>query len=136
MFTTTTKVRVRYAETDKMQVVYHGNYVEYFEVGRVEAIRTLGISYRDMEEAGVIMPVIEWQARFLRPARYDDLLTVRTTLRELPTGHKITFYQEVLNDDGKLLCSGKVLLYFMTADSMQRTEMPLPLRSLLEPFFT
>lgn len=135
MFITTTQVRVRYAETDKMQVVYHGNYVEYFEVGRVEAIRTLGISYREMEEAGVIMPVIEWQARFLRPARYDDLLTVRTTLRELPFSHKITFHQEVLNAAGQVLCAGKVLLYFMTASSMQRTSMPPSLRAVLEPFF-
>ena len=136
MFITTTQVRVRYAETDKMHVVYHGNYAAYFEVGRVEAIRTLGLSYRDMEDAGVIMPVVEWQARFLRPARYDDLLTVKTTLRELPTGHKITFYQEVLNEEGKLLCSGKVLLYFMTAGAMERTGMPLSLRARLEPFFT
>jgi acyl-CoA thioester hydrolase len=118
-----------------MQVVYHGNYVEYFEVGRVEAIRTLGLTYKEMEEKGIIMPVIEWQARFLRPARYDDLLTVKTTLRELPTGHRITFHQEVFNEQGKLLTSGKVLLYFMTADTMQRTEMPDGLRKKLEPFF-
>ena len=135
MFSATTQVRVRYGETDKMQVVYHGNYVEYFEVGRVEAIRTLGLTYKEMEEKGIIMPVIEWQARFLRPARYDDLLTVKTTLRELPTGHRITFHQEVFNEQGKLLTSGKVLLYFMTADTMQRTEMPDGLRKKLEPFF-
>lgn len=135
MFIATTQVRVRYGETDKMLVVYHGNYVEYFEVGRVEAIRTLGISYREMEEAGVIMPVIEWQARFLRPARYDDLLTVKTTLRELPEGHRITFHQEVFNEEGKLLTSGKVLLYFMTAGDMQRTSMPAELKDKLKPFF-
>lgn len=136
MFVATTQCRVRYAETDKMNIVYHGNYVEFFEVGRVEAIRTLGFTYKEMEEQGVIMPVIEWQARFLRPARYDDLLTVKTTLRELPTGHRITFFQEVFNEDGKLLTSGKVLLYFMTADTMQRTEMPKELRLKLEPYFT
>lgn len=136
MFISTTQVRVRYGETDKMHVVYHGNYVEYFEVGRVEAIRTLGITYREMEEAGVIMPVIEWQARFLRPARYDDLLTVKTTLRELPEGHRITFHQEVYNEEGKLLTSGKVLLYFMTAGDMQRTNMPAQLRAKLKPFFS
>ena len=135
MFIATTQVRVRYGETDKMLVVYHGNYAEYFEVGRVEAIRTLGISYREMEEAGVIMPVIEWQARFLRPARYDDLLTVKTTLRELPVGHRITFHQEVYNEEGKLLTSGKVLLYFMTSKDMQRTSMPEGLRGKLKPFF-
>jgi acyl-CoA thioester hydrolase len=135
MFIATTQVRVRYGETDKMLVVYHGNYMEYFEVGRVEAIRTLGISYKEMEESGVIMPVVEWQARFLRPARYDDLLTVKTTLRELPQGHRITFHQEVYNEEGKLLTSGKVLLYFMTAKDMQRTGMPAELRDRLKPFF-
>jgi acyl-CoA thioester hydrolase len=136
MFISTTQIRVRYGETDKMNVVYHGNYVEYFEVGRVEAIRVLGITYKEMEEAGVIMPVIDWQARFLRPARYDDLLTVKTTLRELPAGHRITFHQEVYNEDGKLLTSGKVLLYFMTAGDLQRTEMPAALRAKLIPYFT
>ncbi|TDW96476.1 acyl-CoA thioesterase [Dinghuibacter silviterrae] len=136
MFIATTQVRVRYGETDQMDVVYHGNYVEYFEVGRVEAIRTLGITYKEMEASGVIMPVIEWTARFLRPAKYDDLLTIRTTLRELPEGHRITFHQEVLSEAGKLLTSGKVLLYFMTAGDMQRTDMPAALREKLVPFFT
>jgi acyl-CoA thioester hydrolase len=135
MFESTTQVRVRYAETDKMSVVYHGNYVQYFEVGRVEAIRALGISYKDMEEAGVIMPVIEWHAKFLRPARYDDLLTVKTILRELPAGHEITFHQEVYNETGKLLTSGQVRLYFVTADTMERTTMPEGLRAKLSPYF-
>jgi len=135
MFESTTQVRVRYAETDKMSVVYHGNYVQYFEVGRVEAIRALGISYKDMEDEGVIMPVIEWQAKFLRPARYDDLLTVKTVLRELPAAHEITFHQEVYNEAGKLLTSGQVRLYFLTAATMQRTTMPEALRARLEEFF-
>lgn len=135
MFEATTQVRVRYGETDKMNVVYHGNYVEYFEVGRVEAIRQLGVSYKDMEEQGVIMPVIEWQAKFLRPAKYDDLLTVKTKLKTLPVGHEITFFQEVYNEAGKLLTSGQVRLYFMTADTMLRTAMPDALRAKLEAYF-
>lgn len=135
MFESTTQVRVRYAETDKMSVVYHGNYVQYFEVGRVEAIRALGITYKDMEEEGVIMPVIEWHAKFLRPARYDDLLTVKTMLRELPVNHEITFFQEVYNEAGKLLTSGQVRLYFMTADTMERTLMPEALKAKLLPYF-
>jgi acyl-CoA thioester hydrolase len=135
MFESTTQVRVRYAETDKMSVVYHGNYVQYFEVGRVEAIRALGISYKDMEDEGVIMPVIEWHAKFLRPARYDDLLTVKTILRELPGNHEITFFQEVYNEAGTLLTSGQVRLYFMTADTMARTGMPDALKAKLLPFF-
>lgn len=129
-------MRVRYAETDQMNVVYHGNYAQFFEVGRVESIRQLGLSYKDMEAMGVIMPVIEWTAKFLRPAHYDDLLTVRTTLKELPTNHRIEFIQEVLNEQGKLLTSGKVLLYFLKARTMEKTSMPEYLRSKLEPYFS
>src|ERR1700754_1391147 len=84
MFTSETQVRVRYAETDQMNVVYYGNYAQYFEVGRVESIRQLGFSYKDLESTGIIMPVVEMNVKYLRPARYDDLLTIRTTLRELP----------------------------------------------------
>lgn len=131
-----TQVRVRYAETDQMNIVYHGNYVQYFEVGRVEAIRSLGLSYKDIEALGVIMPVIEWTARFLRAARYDDLLTVKTILRTLPEDHEITFFQEVYNEAGKLLTSGKVLLYFLEAGTMRRTRMPGVLRERLAPMFT
>ena len=136
MLESTTQVRVRYAETDQMNIVYHGNYVQYFEVGRVEAIRDLGLSYKDIEALGVIMPVIEWTARFLRAARYDDLLTVKTTLRSLPVDHEITFFQEVYNEAGKLLTSGKALLYFLEAGSMKRTRMPEILRERLEPYFS
>ncbi len=135
MFTSETKIRVRYAETDPMNVVYHGNYAPYFEVGRVEAIRTLGFSYKDMEADGVIMPVVEWSAKFLRPAHYDDLLTVRTILKELPVDHRIIFHQEVYNEKGKLLTLGKVLLYFMESKSMEKTPMPESLRQALTKYF-
>src|ERR1700744_1725989 len=124
MFTSETQIRVRYAETDQMNVVYHGNYAQYFEVGRVETIRQLGMSYKDVEAMGVIMPVIEWTAKFIRPAHYDDLLTVRTTLKELPTGHRIEFIQEVYNEEGRLLPAGKVLLYFLKAATMEKATMP------------
>ena len=103
MYTAETTVRVRYAETDKMNVVYHGNYAQYFEVGRVEAMRALGYSYKEMEADGVIMPVVELSCKYLRPAVYDDLLTIKTMLKELTTNHKITFQQEVFNEQGKLL---------------------------------
>jgi acyl-CoA thioester hydrolase len=135
MFTSETQIRVRYAETDQMNVVYHGNYAQYFEVGRVESIRQLGLSYKDMEATGVIMPVIEWTAKFLRPAHYDDLLTVRTILKELPSDHRVEFQQEVYNESGKLLTVGKVLLYFLRAGVMEKTTMPEELRKKLEQFF-
>ena len=135
MYTSETTVRVRYAETDAMGVVYHGNYAPYFEVARVESIRQLGFSYKDMEKVGIIMPVIEWHAKFLRPAHYDDLLTVKTILKELPSDHRIEFFQEVYNETGKQLTLGRVVLYFMNATSMEKTTMPDFLKKKLEPFF-
>src|SRR5215471_16826613 len=98
MYESSTQLRVRYAETDQMNVVYYGNYAQYFEVGRVESIRQLGYTYKDMEASGVIMPVVEMYVRYLRPATYDDLLTVKTKLRELPDGHRIEFFQDVYNE--------------------------------------
>jgi len=135
MYTHETKVRVRYAETDQMNVVYHGNYAQYFEVGRVEAIRSLGLSYKGLEESGIIMPVVEWKARFLRPAHYDDLLTVRTTISQWPQDHRIDFLQEVYNEKGKLLTSGHVILYFLRSATMEKTAMPAEMVERLRPYF-
>jgi acyl-CoA thioester hydrolase len=135
MYETLTQLRVRYAETDQMNVVYYGNYAQYFEVGRVESIRNLGISYKDIEASGVIMPVVEMHVKYLRSARYDDLLTIKTTLRELPVDHKIEFYQEVFNETGKLLTSGKVVLYFLDAATYEKKTLPANLREKLQPFF-
>lgn len=135
MYSSETKIRVRYAETDQMNVVYHGNYAQYFEVGRVESIRQLGLSYKDMEAMGVIMPVIEWTAKFLRPAHYDDLLTVKTTMNSLPADHRVEFIQEVYSEQGQLLTKGKVLLYFLKARTMEKTTMPEELRKKLQPYF-
>lgn len=135
MFTSETKIRVRYAETDQMNVVYHGNYAQYFEVGRVESIRQLGLSYKDVEASGVIMPVIEWTAKFIRPAHYDDLLTIRTSIKQWPVDYRVEFYQEVYNEAGKLLTTGKVLLYFLKAATMEKTAMPEEMEKTLRPFF-
>ncbi len=135
MFKTSTQIRVRYAETDQMRVVYHGNYAQYFEVGRVEAIRSLGFSYKDLEDIGVIMPIVELTSKFLRPAHYDDLLTIKTILKELPTNHKIEFHQEVYNQHDKLLTIGKVVLYFIDAATREKTEMPQEWRDVITPYF-
>ncbi|MBA4140540.1 MAG: acyl-CoA thioesterase, partial [Segetibacter sp.] len=113
MFESTHQVRVRYAETDPMNIVYYGNYAQYFEVGRVESIRQLGFTYKTMEAMGVIMPVVELHTKFVRPAHYDDMLTIKTTVKELPVDHRIEFFQEVFNEAGKLLTTGKVVLYFI-----------------------
>ncbi len=135
MFITETLIRVRYAETDQMNVVYYGNYAQYFEVARAESIRNLGFTYKEMETEGIIMPVVEMQTKFLRPAHYDDLLTIRTILRELPTDHRIQFEHEVYNQEKKLLTLGKVILYFVKIGSFEKTVMPDHLRHLLESFF-
>lgn len=135
MFTSETQVRVRYAETDQMGVVYHSNYFPYFESARAESIRQLGLTYADMEKMGVIMPVVDVHCRYLRPAKYDNLLTIKTTLKELPVHHKIEFHHEVFNESGDLLVVGKVILYFMEASGMKRTTMPVQLLNKLQPYF-
>ena len=135
MFQSTTQIRVRYAETDQMGVVYYGNYAQYFEVGRAESIRGLGYSYKDMEEEGIIMPVVEMQIRYIRPAKYDDLLTVKTIVKELPLHHKITFFQEVYNENQELLTKGEVSLFFLDAKTRSKSTLPPKLHSLLEGSF-
>jgi len=135
MYETLTQLRVRYAETDQMNVVYYGNYAQYFEVGRVESIRNLGITYKDIEASGVIMPVVEMHVKYLRSAKYDDLLTIKTTLRELPADHRIEFHQEVFNEAGNFHTSGKVVLYFLNAAHFEKKEMPGNLKAKLRPFF-
>ena len=135
MFSTETQIRVRYAETDQMGIVYHGNYIPYFESSRAEAIRELGYTYADMEKMGIIMPVVDVHCRYLRPAKYDDLLTVKTILKELPVHHKIEFHHEVYNEAEELLVTGKIILYFMEANRMKRTTMPLPILEKLQPYF-
>lgn len=136
MYEHLTTVRVRYAETDQMDIVYYGNYAQYFEVGRAECIRELGFTYKKMEEMGVRMPVVAMEARFLRPAHYDDLITIKTQLRELPSGHQIDFYHEVYNQNNKLLTTGKVSLYFINSHTGKRMGMPEELKEVLGVFFS
>jgi len=136
MYESITQIRVRYAETDQMNVVYYGNYAQYFEVGRVESIRQLGYTYKDMEAEGVMMPVIELNVKYLRPATYDDLLTVKTQIREMPHDHRIEFHQEVFNEKGKLLTAGNVKLYFLETKTWKKTNMPDALREKLLPYFS
>lgn len=135
MYESITQIRVRYAETDQMNVVYYGNYAQYFEVGRVESIRQLGYTYKDMENEGVMMPVIELSIKYLRPATYDDLITIKTQIRELPNDHKIEFHQEVYNESGKMLTSGNVKLYFLETKTWKKTHMPPKLHEKLSPYF-
>ena len=118
-----TRLRVRYAETDQMGVVYYGNYALYYEVGRAEWLRQFGMTYADLEKAGVIMPVTSLKSRFLRPAVYDQLLTIRTSLKGMPD-RRITFVSEVLDESGELLSIGEVTLAFVDKKSMEVIGIP------------
>lgn len=135
MYNSETTVRVRYAETDQMGVVYHGNYAQYFEVARVESIRQLGFSYKDIEAMGILMPLVELHTKFLRPAHYDDLLTIKTSLKELPGDHRIEYHHEVYNESGKLLTIGRVVLYFILTETKEKTNMPAFLLEKMGPYF-
>ncbi|WP_445710335.1 acyl-CoA thioesterase [Flavobacterium sp.] len=106
------EVRVRYAETDQMGVVYHGNYAQYFEMGRVEWLRNMGLSYKWMEENGVMLPVVSLSMDYKKPARYDDVLTVKTILKS-QTSVKIEFDYEIYNDKLELLTTGYSMLVFV-----------------------
>ncbi|HRG25314.1 MAG TPA: thioesterase family protein [Chitinophagaceae bacterium] len=135
MFITETKIRVRYAETDQMGVVYHSNFFPYFESARTESIRELGFTYADMEKMGVIMPVVDVHCRYIRPARYDDLLNIRTTLKEMPLQHKIEFHHDVFNEKEEQLATAKITLYFVEAGTMKKTVMPKQLQEKLQAYF-
>lgn len=135
MYEFNTQVRVRYAEADPMNVVYYGNYAQYFEVGRVESLRNLGISYKGIEDMGIMLPVVELNIKYLRPAKYDDLLIIKSQIKELPTDHKIIFDQEIYNEEGKLLTIGKVKLYFMDSKLGKRASMPSSMLEKLSSYF-
>lgn len=134
MFDNQTTVRTRYAETDQMGVVYYGNYPQYFEVGRVETLRALGITYRNMEEEGIMLPVLKLEIKYLKPALYDDELTIKTFLKEMPST-RITFHHEIYNSKGDLLTTGLVQLVFVDAATRRPTRCPENVISALQPFF-
>ena len=135
MYNTETKIRIHYALTDQMGVVYHGHYAQFYEIGRGESIREIGFTYKDIEAMGIIMPVVDIHSRFLMPAKYDDLITVKTTLKEFPLHHKIIFHSEIFNEQGDLINIGVVTLYFMEAKDMKRCQIPEALRLKLEKYF-
>ncbi|MDC6351761.1 thioesterase family protein [Zeaxanthinibacter sp. PT1] len=115
--------RIRYAETDQMGVVYHGNYPQYLEMGRVEWLRNFGVSYKDMEENGVMLPVISLQLNFKKSAVYDDLISVSTRLVKTPSV-RIEFDYEIHNEDGELLATANTVLVFMDMKTKRPIKCP------------
>ena len=106
------QIRVRYGETDQMGVVYHGNYALYLEIGRIEWLRKLGISYRKMEESGIMLPVVSMSLNFKKSARYDDLINVKTQLKNPPTA-KIEFDYEITSENNEVIALANVVLAFI-----------------------
>ena len=112
MYKNQTQIRVRYGETDQMGVVYHANYASYFEVGRTEWLREYGITYKSMEETGVMLPVISLEIKYKNSAKYVDLLTIKTSIKKLPSA-RIEFDYELVNESGDLLATGSTDLVFI-----------------------
>lgn len=134
MYTSETRVRVRYGETDQMGYVYYGVYAMYYEVGRVESLRQLGLTYRELEEMGIMLPVLENHTKFLAPAFYDDELLIVTNVREKP-GVRIRFEYHIFNAEGKLINQGTTLLAFVEKKTGRPCRPPKEFNVLMDPFF-
>ena len=126
--------RVRYADTDQMGYVYYGNYARLYEIGRVEALRSLGFNYKEMEDSGVMMPVYENKSRYIAPALYDELLTIRTTIKTIPAA-RIVFHYEIFNSLDVLVHTGETTLVFVKMENNRLTLAPRGLLEKLETFF-
>ncbi len=135
MFINETFIRVRYAETDQMGFVYYGVYAQYYEVGRVEMIRSLGLRYKDLEDSGIIMPVLDMKSFFHKPARYDDLLKVVTKLPKLPQS-RIYFTYEISNEKEEIIHHGETTLFFASKLSLRPCATPKVLLEVLNPYFS
>ena len=134
MYQHQTSVRVRYSETDQMGFVYYGVYAAYFEVARVEALRSLGCSYRQLEENGILMPVTRFHINYLKPALYDDVLLIETSVNEIPAA-RINFNYNTYSGAGVLLNTASTELVFLTKSSMRPTKSPMSIRQALSAYF-
>jgi acyl-CoA thioester hydrolase len=133
MYRSETTVRVRYGETDQMGYVYYGFYAMYYEVGRVESLRQLGLTYKELEDGGVMMPVLENNSKYLSPALYDDELRIVTIIREKPSV-RIRFEYEIFNGSGKLIHQGETLLAFVNKRTGKPCRPPEHFQNVLKPF--
>jgi acyl-CoA thioester hydrolase len=134
MFEYTTKVRVRYGETDQMGYMYYGNYAEFYEVGRVEMLRSLGLTYVWMEDSGVMMPVLEMKCKYLKPALYDEEITIKVIMEKMPVV-KIHFKYDLYNPGGELINVGETLLAFVNMKTNRPCLPPQEFIDKLKPFF-
>lgn len=135
MIKSESKLRVRYGETDQMGYVYYGVYAQYYEVGRVEAMRQLGFSYKDVEANGILMPVVEFIVNYKKPAFYDDEITIITYIKKKPEGLKIIFDYECYNSQKELLNTGKVTLVCVDKLTQKMVKLPNWFNKALSSFF-
>lgn len=124
MLSSTISLRVRYGETDQMGVVYHGNYATYCEVARVEFFREMGLPYKNLEDSGVMLPVVELNLKFVRPAYYDEVLQIKTTVVEIPRSARIQFEYEIFSEKGELLTIGNCILAFIDMETRRPVRCP------------
>lgn len=135
MFAFTYTLRVRYAETDQMGYVYYGNYAQYYEVARVEMLRSLGTSYHSMEENGIMMPVLELKTKYVKPGKYDENLRIEVEIREKPSV-RIRFHYAIYNAANELINLGETTLVFVDMKKNKPTSAPEDFMKRLEPFFS
>jgi len=135
MFSHETKIRVRYGETDQMGYMYYGNYAEFFEVARVEMLRSLGMDYRSMEADGVMMPVLEMKCKYIKPALYDEEITIKTTIAKMP-GVRIHFHYELFNEKKEFIHDGETTLAFIDMKRNRPCMPPQHFQTALKPYFT
>ncbi len=132
-FSNTIEIRVRYSETDQMGYCYYGNYAQYFEVGRVEALRSVGMSYKELENSGIMLPVSEFQVKYFSPAYYDDLLRIETQIVEL-RGSRLLFDYRITNESGKEICAASTTLVFVKKENMRPAAPPAEFIDRIQPF--
>jgi len=136
MFVTTHNMRVRYAETDQMGYAYYGTYSTYFEVARVEALRSIGVRYSDMEANGIMLPVRDVTIRYRRPLRYDSLFTVTTEIPKLPDGSRLFFRYQIHDEEGELCTEAETTLVFASTETGRPVAPSREVLDALTPFFT
>lgn len=124
------QIRVRYSETDQMGVVYHGNYIPYFEIGRVEWLRNKGVSYKSLEESGIALPIVSMNVNYKKSARYDDWITVKTILKKY-SSVKIEFECEIWNEQNELLTTAYFILVFLDLQTGRPIAPPEHIKSIL-----
>ena len=134
MYQSVTEIRVRYGETDQMGFVYYGNYPLYYEEGRTDAIRKLGISYKELEASGIMLPVAELNIRYKAAALYDEVLTVKTSIKQMPN-RKMIFHTDIFNANGEWLNTGETTLLFMRTDTRSICTAPKEITEALGKYF-